>query len=322
MLKYFIKRMLGLIPMLLVISALIFFALEITPGDPITRYMSPEAIATLSEEALEKAREAYGLDGPAYIRYFKWLFNMFKGDMGVSILSGYPVSEMMKNLLPYTILLSLSAIIISTIFGVFFGALAAIKRNSWVDHATSVFSILGISFPNFFIGISLILLFAIKLQWFPVGGRTDIGLNAIQSLKFLVLPAVALSLSLMAALMRYTRSAMLDVLNYDYVKTARAKGLSRWRIYVRHVFRNAVMPVSVLICMRLPMLIGGAVIIETVFTWPGAGSRLVGAIAAKDYAIVMMITFLLSILALIASVLIDLFTAFLDPRVRLEKEGG
>jgi peptide/nickel transport system permease protein len=161
------------------------------------------------------------------------------------------------------------------------------------------------------------LIFAIKLRWFPAQGRTDIGLSSLQNLKYLILPAGSLAFVLVAALTRYTRNAMLDVLNKDYVKTARAKGLPEWQVYVKHAFRNSLMPVSVLLCFRLPMIISGSVVIEQVFSYAGIGTRLLQGIGGNDYQLVLMIIFLLSIVSLLASVLIDLFTALLDPRVRL-----
>ena len=181
----------------------------------------------------------------------------------------------------------------------------------------SVLGVLGIFIRLFFIGFLAILFFALRLQWFPAQGRTDIGLNFWQSLKYLVLPSFSLGITLTAALMRHTRNSMLDVLNKDYVKTARAKGLPEWKVYTFHVFRNAMMPISVMILLRLPMLIGGAVVIEQVFGYAGIGNRLLTAINASDYQLVLIIILLLSIVALFASVLIDLFTAVLDPRVRL-----
>ena len=189
----------------------------------------------------------------------------------------------------------------------------------------SVLGVLGIFIRLFFIGILAILFFALRLQWFPAQGRTDIGLNFWQSLKYLVLPSFSLGITLTAALMRHTRNSMLDVLNKDYVKTARAKGLPEWKVYTFHVFRNAMMPISVMILLRLPMLIGGAVVIEQVFGYAGIGNRLLTAINASDYQLVLIIILLLSIVALFASVLIDLFTAVLDTRVRLgssKNQGG
>ncbi len=322
MLKYFVTRILLLIPMILVISLIVFVGLELTPGDPLTASISPELISSMSEADLQAMRETLGLNDPMLIRYFRWLGDLLQGDMGVSITTGKPIAEIIPNLLPSTIKLTFAALLVSTVIGLIFGILSAIKHNSFIDYLSSIFGVIGISMPEFFVGILAILAFALKLKWFPAQGRTDIGLNAFQSLKYLVLPACSLGIVLAAALMRYTRNAMLDVLNKDYVKTARAKGLPEWKVYYKHAFRNSLMPISVLICMRLPMLIGGSVVIEQVFGYAGIGSRLLGAINSSDYQLVLIIVLLLSIVSLFASVLIDLLTAVLDPRVRLGSEIG
>ena len=317
MLKYFVTRLLLLIPMVLVISFLVFFALELTPGDAASAMFSPEMMASVSEADLAALRESLGLNDPFLVRYFKWVGRMVQGDLGYSVITGKPVNEIIANLLPATIRLALGALAISTVFGLLFGIICSIKQNTIIDNIFSVFGVIGISIPEFFIGIIAILIFAIKLQWFPAQGRTDIGLNAIQSLRFLVLPACSLGLVLTAALTRYTRNSMLDVLNKDYVKTARAKGLPEWKVYFKHAFRNSLMPVSVLICFRLPMLISGSVVIETVYGYAGVGTRLISAINSNDYMLVLVIIFMLSIVSLLASVLIDILTAALDPRVRI-----
>ena len=317
LLKYFFQRMLLLIPMVIVISLLAFIGLELTPGDPLTAMLSPDQMSSMTTEELDAMRESLGLNDPMLIRYGRWVINLLKGDLGISVMSGSPIKDIIKNLLPATIILTMVALVVSTLIGLILGIFAAIKQNSIVDYLSSVLGVLGISIPQFFIGILAILFFAVRLQWFPAQGRTDIGLNFWQSLKYLVLPSFSLGITLTAALMRHTRNSMLDVLNKDYVKTARAKGLPEWKVYAFHVFRNAMMPISVMILLRLPMLIGGAVVIEQVFGYAGSGNRLLTAINASDYQLVLIIILLLSIVALFASVLIDLFTAVLDPRVRL-----
>ncbi|MDR1898595.1 MAG: ABC transporter permease [Treponema sp.] len=317
MLKYFVIRLLSLVPMVLIISFLIFFALELTPGDPVTAMFSPEMVASVPEADMHAMRESLGLNDPFIVRYFQWLGRLIRGDLGFSITTGKPIGDVIANLLPATLKLALAALLISTVLGLVFGIVCSIKQNTWVDYAFSVFGVVGISIPEFFIGILAILFFAIKLQWLPAQGRTDIGLNAFQSLKFLALPACSLGMVLTAALTRYTRNSMLDVLNKDYVKTARAKGLPEWKVYFKHAFRNSLMPVSVLICYRLPMIISGSIVIEQVFGYAGIGTRLLHAINANDYQLVLVIIFMLSIVSLLASVLIDILTALLDPRVRM-----
>jgi peptide/nickel transport system permease protein len=324
MLKYFVSRLLLLIPMVLLISFLVFLALEMTPGDPVTAMFSPEQIVSVSEAELEAIRESMGLNDPFIVRYFRWLGRLLRGDLGYSTVTGKPIGEIISNLLPATIKLALAALAVSTVAGLFFGIICSVKQNTWIDYLFSVFGVVGISIPEFFIGIIAILIFAIRLRWLPAQGRTDIGLNAFQSLKYLVLPAFSLGLVLTAALTRYTRNSMLDVLNKDYIKTARAKGLPEWEVYFKHAFRNSLMPVSVLVCFRLPMIISGSVVIEQVFGYAGIGTRLLQGINANDYQLVLVIIFMLSIVSLLASVLIDILTALLDPRVRIgaKQSGG
>lgn len=324
MLKYFINRLLMLIPSALVISFMMFVALEFTPGDPVTATMSPDMIASLSEDDLDAIRESLGLNDPMLVRYGRWIGGIVTGDMGNSIQTGTPIADIISNLLPATIRLGLFSLIIAVVFGLLFGILAAINQNNALDYLLSVFGVVGISVPEFFVGIVAMLVFAIKLGWFPAQGRTDIGLTALQSMKYLVLPGMALCLIPLAALTRYTRNSMLDVLHKDYVKTARAKGLPEWKVYLKHAFRNSLMPISVMICMRIPLLIGSSVVIEQVFGYAGIGTRLMTAINANDYQLVLIIVLLLSVVSLFASVLIDLLTAILDPRVRLGKkaQGG
>ena len=316
MLKYFVKRLIMMIPMIIFISFLVFVALDFTPGDPLSAQFSPENISGLTHEQLEALREEAGLNDPLVVRYLRWFGGVLQGNFGYSIQTGTPISSVIANLLPATIYLALAALILSVVMGLLFGVLSAIKHNTVLDYLSSLFGVIGISMPEFFIGILAILIFAIQLKWFPAQGRTEIGATFWVNLKYILLPALSLGLALTAALTRYTRNSMLDVMNKNYVKTARAKGLSEWKVFYRHVFRNALMPISVLICLRLPMLIGGSVVIEQVFGYAGIGSRLLTAINSNDYQLVLSIIFLLSIVSLLSSVLIDLITGLLDPRVR------
>ncbi len=317
MLKYFCSRVLMLIPMILIISFVVFLCLELTPGDAVTARYSADTISNMTTAELDALREAMGLNDPLVVRYFRWVGGILKGDFGISYVTGKPISEVLASLLPATLKLAGIALLVSTFFGLILGILAAIKQNTILDYSLSVFGVIGISMPEFFVGILMILFFAIKLQWFPAQGRTDVGLNAWQSLKYVVLPSCSLGLVLMAALMRYTRNSMLDVLSKDYVKTARAKGLPEWKVYTKHAFRNSLMPISVLLMLRMPMLIGGSVIIEQVFGYAGIGQRLITAINGNDYPVVLIIILMLSAISLLASVMIDLLTALLDPRVRI-----
>lgn len=318
MLKYFTFRFLSIIPMLFLVIVIIFTGLQLTPGDPLT-YMIPPEVLSAPGFDLEAYKKAMGLDAPVYMQFLAWLGDLFQGKLGYSLVDGSSITKMIGNRLPATIQLAVAALLISSVLGIVLGLLSSIRQNSSADYGITVLGIVGISVPEFFVGIICIQLFAIKLGWLPVGGQftyADSGL--IDRLKHLALPALVLGFALTAALMRYTRGTMLDVLGKDYVKTARSKGLPEWKVTIKHAFRNAMMPVVLLLVFRLPLLIGGTVIIESVFSWPGMGGMILNAVSAKDYPVVMIATMMTAGMVLFASFLVDLLTAMLDPRVRFD----
>ncbi len=227
---------------------------------------------------------------------------------------------MLRTRLPATMELALCGILISSVFGICLGILAAIKQNTLLDYGCTALSVLAISIPEFFMGIIGITIFSLKLGWLPTGGRLVYGDNSFGTrLAHLILPAVVMGLALTGALMRHTRGSLLDVLTRDYIKTARSKGLSERKVYLKHAFRNALIPVTVLLCFRIPGLVGGSVVIESVFGWPGMGGMLLDAISGKDYPVVMITAMIIAFVTLIASFLADLFTTLLDPRVDIER---
>ncbi len=316
---YFIRRLLLLAPMLLVISFFIYLAIELTPGDIVSYMISPELIADFSPEELAAMRQALGLDEPFLIRYLHWLGGVLQGDFGYSLASGVPISDIVLDRLPATLELSAVALFFSTLFGCVLGTFSALKRGSATDNALTVFGMLGVSIPEFIFGLAALVLFALELGWLPVGGRLMPGYETLgDRLPHLVLPGLVLSLTMTAGVMRYSRSSMLDAMNREFIKTARSKGLPEWRVNFLHGFRVALTPVIVLIGFRLPLLIGGTVIVEQVFQWPGVGEQFVVAVRAQNYPLIMMIAFLSVTAVLLASFLIDLLTALLDPRVQLD----
>ncbi|KIL40348.1 peptide ABC transporter permease [Gordoniibacillus kamchatkensis] len=318
MLKYFTFRFLSIIPMLFVVTIIIFIGLQLTPGDPLTYLIPPELLASANFD-LASYKKAMGLDAPLYVQFFRWFSGMLQGKLGYSLVDGTSIATMLGHRLPATLELAAAALIISSVLGIVLGLISSVRQNSAADYGNTVIGIIGISIPEFFLGIIAIQIFSIKLGWLPVGGRLDYGESGFLSLlKHVAMPALVLGFSLTAALMRYTRGTMLDVLGKDYVKTARSKGLPEWKVIVKHAFRNALMPVILLLCFRLPMLIGGTVIIESVFGWPGMGGMLLNAVSAKDYPVVMIATMLTAFMVLLASFLVDLLTALLDPRVRFD----
>lgn len=319
MLNYSIRKLLMLIPMLLIITFLIYAGLELTPGDAVSFMVGPDAMANMSPAQLEALRESLGLNDPFLLRYVKWLGRVLQGDFGYSLTSGVPIKDIVFNRLPATLELSLAALLVSTILGSILGMISALKRGSVLDTGLTVAGMVGVSIPQFFFALVSILIFSFELGWFPAGGRTLPGYTTFMDrLPHLVLPALVLGSTMTAGVMRYSRSSMLDALNKDYIKTARSKGLPEWRVNLLHGFRVALTPVIVLVGFRLPMLIGGSVVVEQIFQWPGIGKEFVSAVRGQNLPLVMMIALFSVTAVLVASFLVDLVTALLDPRVRLD----
>ena len=305
--------------MILVISFLIYLGLELTPGDAVSYMLPPDALMNIKPAELEKIREALGLNQPFIVRYFLWLGGVLQGNFGYSLASGVPIKDIVLDRLPATLELSISALILSSILGVILGTISAIKRGSLTDNFFTVFGMLGVSVPEFIFGLVALVIFSLNLRWLPVGQRLLPGYDSYwDHMPHLIMPAGVLALMMTAGVMRYARSSMLDSLNKEFIRTARSKGIPEWRVNFIHGLRVALIPIVVLIGFRFPMLIGGTVIIEQVFQWPGVGELFVFNVRSQNYPLVMMVAFLSVIAVLLASFLIDLFTAILDPRIKLE----
>jgi peptide/nickel transport system permease protein len=316
MLTYIARRLLIIVPMAVGISFLIYLALELAPGDAVSRMLSPER--SVDPAKLEALRRALGLDQPLLVRYWIWLTGVLQGNFGYTLTGGVPISRILAERLPATLELSGVALILSSILGAILGTISALRRGTATDTGLTVAGMIGVSIPEFFFGLVAILVFALNLQWLPVGGRLLPSYDSYwDHIPNLIMPALVLSIMMTAGVMRYARSAMLDALSRDFIKTARSKGLPEWRVNLLHGFRVALTPVIVLIGFRLPMLIGGSVIVEQVFQWPGLGSLFVMAVRNKDLPVVMTVALLSVILVLMVSLIIDVLTAIIDPRVRL-----
>ena len=318
MLKFIAKKLLLMIPMLLLISFIVFAGLQATGIDPINYMITPDMAA--NADNIERLRESLGLNDPFIIRYFRWIGDILTGNLGYSIVNGSSISSLLQTRIPATFELALVALLCSSVIGIGIGIISAIRQNGIVDYLGRIFAVLGQSIPQFFFGICIIQIFAIKLGWFPTSGRVSPGGGdfADRFIHF-VLPVATMTLAMCAVLMRYSRNTMLDVLNSDYIKTARSKGLPEWKVYIKHGFRNAMRPVLVILCFRLPMLIGGSVVIESVFGWPGIGSIITQSVISGDYPVIMVTTLMVAAAMLTASFLVDVVTAAMDPRVRLDK---
>ncbi len=320
MLKYFVKRFLSIIPKILVISVLIFLGMQLIPVDPLTISMNPDQLAGLSEEQLDQMREEKGLNDPLPVQYFRWLGGLVKGDFGYSLQSGAAINELVAARFPATLELALVAVVVGSILAIFMGCISALFKNTPLDYTNTVLGLLGSSVPDFFFAMGFILIFAIRLAWLPTGGRMEVGHEALlDRIPYMVLPVICMAIGMIPYLMRLTRNSMLDVMNKDYVKTARAKGLSEPAIFVKHVFRNGCTPVVICLIGRLNMLVAGSMVIETVFSYPGMGMLMVSSITANDMSTAMICLFICALIVLLTTFLSDIATALLDPRVRFGK---
>jgi peptide/nickel transport system permease protein len=309
--SYILRRIAESIGLILIITLLTFLLISSAPGGPsilLDPNMSPEDTA--------RFRAIYGFDRPVHEQYLRWLGQVVQGNLGHSLSIGRPVAELIASALPATLLLSGLALLVAVCVAVPFGIIAAVKRDSWIDRTLTTASFFGLSLPTFWYGLLLILFFAVFLRWLPAGGMQSPGQSGIVDLMLhLVLPVLTLSSSIMAELVRYTRSTMLGVLKQDYVRTARAKGLHETTVIVRHAFRTALIPVVTLLGMLIPRLVGGAAVTESVFSWPGMGRLAVSAAFNQDFPTIMGITLVISVVVVVSNLIVDLLYVRLDPRV-------
>lgn len=314
---YLVQRLLHALTILVGTSLLVFSFVELAPGDAVDAMMPPEALATA--DAKERLRRQLGLDEPAPIRYARWLGRTVTGDFGFSLTSRKPITDIILARLPTTLQLVGMGLVISIIIGVTTGIVAAIKQYSWIDYITTFFSFFWLSIPGFFLGLLMIYIFAVRLNWFPAFGATSAGADhaLFDRLHHLILPGMTLGLDLAAALTRYTRASLLEVMHQDYIRTARAKGLREWAVIVKHGLKNALIPIITVIAFRLPYLISGAVIIETVFQWPGLGLLLLNAATQKDYPLVLALGLIVTVVVVLSSFVADVAYSIVDPRIRI-----
>ncbi|HAF70264.1 MAG: ABC-type dipeptide/oligopeptide/nickel transport system, permease component [Acetothermia bacterium 64_32] len=322
MLNYVIRRLLLAVVVLIIVTIGIFMLIEISPGDPVAMMLTGQEMllvtASKQQEFIEAQRERLGLNVPAPIRYVKWLAGVSKGQLGFSMIYSEPVTKMIGERVGPTLLLMGIALFISAVFGVLIGIISGVWQYSVVDYVSTLFSFAGISVPSFFLALIIIYLFALRLHWFPAAGMYTIGGPGGLSdlLWHACLPSTVLAWDNMANLVRYTRSAILETIKAEYVTAARAKGLSEKRVILLHVLRNALIPVVTIIGLRIPYFFGGAVIIETVFAWPGLGRLLVEAVYSKDYPVILGLNLIIALAVLLTNLLVDLSYAFIDPRIK------
>ena len=306
MIRYILKRLVLMIPTILLTSLLIFWAMSLTGGDPVMT-MLPENASLEQQEAL---RESLGLNDPFFVQYFRYIGGMLTGDMGTSYVTKLDVFDVFMGRLPMTLALGGTALIISVIISIPLGIWTALNQNTWKDTLGTVFALFGVSMPNFWLGLMLIIIFSVTLGWLPTGGSSGI--------EYLILPATTVGLGLAALITRTTRSAMLDVLRQDYMTTAKAKGASRKRVICRHGLRNAMIPIVTAIGMQFSLVMTGSALAETVFSWPGIGSLVVQSINKRDTPTVTGSIILCCVLMALINLMVDIIYAFCDPRIKAQ----
>lgn len=322
---YILQRLLLFVPVFLGISIVVFSISHLIPGDPVVVMLGQEA----TPQEINRLRGILGLDQPLPVQYARWLGRLVQGDMGKTLFGGQAVVDLLRAALPATLELTMTALLISLLISIPLGVISAVRRGSALDYGSMGLALLGVSMPVFWMGILLILVFSLRLGWLPFNGRGAPVLSAltallsgqgldlfINSLRHLALPATALGLTLLGPVARLTRSSMLEVLRQDYVQMARAKGLREWHVITRHAIKNALLPVVTVLGLQFSALLGGAIITETVFAWPGVGRLIVTAIIQHDYAVSQGGVLLVALTYSLVNLVVDISYGYLNPKIR------
>ena len=312
MTRYILRRLFLLVPVLLIVGIVVFSLMHLTPGDPVSIMLGQEATV----EQKEELREQLGLNEPIHVQFVDWVSGIVRLDFGDSLFIGKPVTEALLERAQPTGLLTLYSLTLAVLIAIPSGVVAAVRPNSLIDRLLMVMSISGAAIPSFFFGILLILLFAVRLGWLPSGGYVDIGDGLLEHLKYMILPSLTLGFSAAGLLARLVRSTMLDVLNQEYVRTAYAKGLRERHVVIRHALRNTMIPAMTVIGILLANMLGGAVVIETVFNIPGMGRLVVQSVTRRDFPIVQGAVLVVATIEVLVMLFIDILYVFIDPRIR------
>jgi peptide/nickel transport system permease protein len=331
---YIIKRLLQIIPVILGVTLIAFALIHLAPGDPVRTMLGQHA----TQQEIDDIRAKYGLDQPLYVQYFIWLGDVLQGDLGRSILSHEQVTTEIGSRFPNTIELAIAAMIFAILIGVVAGIISATKQYSVADYSVMGIALFGISMPVFWLGIMLMMIFGVFLGWLPIGGRIDLlipfqrvtgfmvidsiitgnGAALISVLRHLILPAIALGTIPMAIIARTTRSSMLEILRQDFIRTERAKGLSERKVIYKHAIRNAMVPVVTVIGLNFGLLLSGAILTETVFSWPGVGRLVIDSVYARDYPLVIGCILVFALVFVIVNLITDLLYTYIDPRIHYD----
>ena len=311
MTRYIIRRLLLMIPVAFLVTVIVFLLLRLAPGDPVLIYAGEDR----DPASLEALRHSLGLDQPLPVQYVDWLAHALQGDFGRSIRSHEQVLPAITQRLPATIELGGVALTLSITIAIVVGSISAVKRNSWIDLLSTGTALGAVSLPNFFLGLVLILLFSLVIRWFPPGGYQPFVDSPVENIRRIVLPAITLAAATTAVNLRQMRSSLIDVLGQDYIRTGRAKGLSEASVVLRHAFKNAMIPVVTVIGIQVGTIIEGAIITESVFSWPGVGRLVVDSIGGRDYPVVQAVVLISALAYMTSTLLVDILYAWLDPRI-------
>lgn len=312
MLNYIIRRVLLLIPVLCIIAIVTFFITHILPGDPVRLMLGDFA----TKDQIQELERKFGFDKPVYVQFLFWLKNVLRGDFGESLFLRMPVTKAILSRVEPTFLLAITGITIGTLIGIPLGVLAAIRHRTWVDQFAIASSLIGITIPNFFLALILILVFGVQLRLLPVAGYRPISDVGIGVLRYLILPGVSIGFMQSGSIARMTRSAMLDVLRQDYIRTARAKGLTEKLVISRHALKNSLIPVATVLGFNLAMLLGGTWIAETVFTIPGTGALAITSIMRRDFPVIQGSIIFVAVVYMLVNLIVDISYAYLNPRIK------
>ncbi len=314
--RYIMRRLVQSVILLVLVTMIAFALMHLAPGGPLAVYtLNP----TIRAEDIARLEKSFGLDRPLYIQYAKWASGMMRGDWGRSFRDSQPVFDIIISRLWSTLLLAGTALVIAMVLGVFIGTLGAVRQHSVADYLSTIGAMLALSIPTFWFGLMAIYLFSVRLGWLPSGGRQTLGedFSLADRIEHLILPATVLGFVLVATWSRYTRAAVLEIINQDFIRVARSKGLSEKRVITGHVMRNAMGPLVVLAGIQIPLLFSGALVTESVFTWPGMGRLFVDSLNYRDYPVMMGILFVTAVLVILFNLLADIVGVLVDPRVRL-----
>jgi peptide/nickel transport system permease protein len=312
--QFLIKRLLYVIPTIFLVTVMVFSILHLVPGDPVDSLLSVNP----DQEMRKILIKQLGFDQPIYVQYFRWMSRVVQGDLGQSILQGRPVMTLVKQSLPRTAYLAFAAMLFALVIALPLGILAAVKRKTWVDYTAQVGAMIGMSIPEFWLALLVMFYFGLNLRWFPTVGYVPPGENFLAFLHHLCLPAFTLGIEMVAVMTRMTRSTMLEELNKDYVQTHRSQGLPEREIIGRYTLKNAMIPTLTIASIRLGVLLGGTVVIETVFAWPGIGRLILDGINTKDYPVVQGGVLVLAFSFIFINLIVDIMYKWLDPRIKLE----